>query len=210
MRRIITTAATVVAILLAQRAFAADADDVRAAMKKNAEQVAAGKLLDALDGYYTVNDGEREMARAMVETDAATGKLENVVRKKLGDKGWEGLATTVHAVPRGGGEAISVKVEGDVATVTWPGEASPLLFRKVGGAWKVSVPDIMNWAMKEGGASDAQARELEGQVLEVSVDRIRRMVSGLSWLALEVEAGKYASAEAVKAAAATVMKPKRK
>jgi hypothetical protein len=76
--------------------------------------------------------------------------------------------------------------------------------------WKISVPDIMKWAMKQGGATEAQARDLEGQVLEVSVDRVRRIASGLSWLALEVEAGKYPSADAVKMAAATVMKGRRK
>jgi hypothetical protein len=209
MRRPIPLAAACL-LLLAAPALAADADDVRAAMKKNAEQVGAGKYLEAFDGYYTVNDGEREMARAMIETDAATGKLENAVRRKLGDKGWDEMAPTVHAVPREGGEAIRVKVEGDVATVTWPGEDAPLLLRKVGGAWKISVPDIMKWAMKQGGATEAQARDLEGQVLEVSVDRVRRIASGLSWLALEVEAGKYPSADAVKTAAATVMKGRRK
>jgi hypothetical protein len=113
----------------------------------------------------------------------------------------------------GGYEAVDVKVNGDVATMTWPaanGNPSPILLRKVKGVWKVSIPDIIAWGMKQGGATEAQARELEAQVLEISSDRVRRLVSGLTWLSRDVAAGKYASAEEARAAAATIMSGKKK
>jgi hypothetical protein len=197
-------------LFLAPAAFADDADDVRQMVKKIGEQVAAGKLLDALDNYSAVNDSERDMARSMVELDAATHNVETAVRKKFGDKSWDTLKSAVHAVPRDGGPGLNVKLDGDVATVTFSPEEPPLLFRRFGAAWKVSIPDIMKWAMKQAGATEAQARELEPQIIEVSVDRVRRMVSGLNWLALEIDAGKYATPDAVKSAAAAVMKPKKK
>jgi hypothetical protein len=80
---------------------AGDADDVRKTMKTMASQIAAGKLLDALGNYYTVNDGEKDLARASVELDEALGKLEAAVRTKFGDKAWNAVGATVNAVPAG-------------------------------------------------------------------------------------------------------------
>lgn len=206
--RMMLAAAAVMA--LTGMARAADVDDVRAAMKHMDSEVADGRWLDALDGYYTVNDSERGMAKAMVEMDAAMNKLETAVRAKFGAGGWESMGAAVHALPKGGYDAADVKVNGAVATVTWTGSESPVFLKKVGGAWKISIPDLMAYSMKAAGASEAQARELEPQVLEISIDRVRRMSSGLVWLSLEVADGKYGSAAEVKTAAADVMANKKK
>jgi hypothetical protein len=191
------------------RARAADADDVRAAMKHMDALVAGGKWLDALDDYYTLNDSERNLARAMVEMDDAMQKFEKAVRGKFGDAGWDTVGPAVQALPKGGYDAVNVKIAGDVATVTWVGATSPEFFKKIGGTWKMSIPDLMAYSMKAAGASAAQARDLEPQVLEISVDRVRRMSSGLVWLALEVAAGKYPSAADAKTAADAVMNHKK-
>lgn len=197
-------------LLLPAAAKAADADDVRATLKTMAQQISDGKLLDALGNYYTVNDEEKDMAKASVELDAAGAKFEAAVRAKFGEAGWATVGSAVHALPKGGYDAVAVKIDGVVATVTWPGEPNPMFLHKTVGGWKVSIPDIMAWGMKQAGATEAQARELEPQVLEISSDRIRRIVSGMNWLALDVGAGKYETAEAAKDAAAIVEKGKKK
>ena len=196
-------------LLLPVVARAADADDIRQTLKTMAQEVTDGKLLAALDHYYTLNDDELDMAKASVELDAATAKFEAAIRAKFGDSGWSAVGSTVHALPKGGYDAVTINIDGAVATVTWPGEPNPMFLHKVVGGWKVSIPDIMAWGMKQAGATEAQMRDLEPQLLEISADRIRRNVSGIGWLALDVAAGKYASAAAAKTAAAAVMKGKK-
>ncbi|HVX85012.1 MAG TPA: hypothetical protein VH253_09370 [Phycisphaerae bacterium] len=200
---------TMMALLAPLRARAADADDVRAAMKHMDALVTDHKWLDALDNYVAVNDSERNLARAMVEMDDAMDKFQTAVRAKFGDAGWNTIGAAVHALPKGGVDAVNVTITGDLATVTWAGATSPEFLKKVGGVWKISVPDLMAYSMKAAGATETQARELEPQVLEISVDRVRRMSSGLVWLSLEITAGKYATPADAKSAADAVMNHKK-
>lgn len=195
-------------ILLTGVARAADVDDARGALKKLDDAVSAGKWLDALGDYYTENPQEQELARAMIEMDAAVTRLDDAVRGKFADAGVAIVGPALHELPPGQYAAAQVDVADGVARATWKGGTEPVLLRKVNGVWKMSIPDVVTLGMKKAGIGPQQARDMEPQVLDLAVTRTRLRSSGLIWLSLEVASGKYATADEVKTAATAVMAKK--
>lgn len=143
--------------------------------------------------YDEKDPKERELTASLCEYAVAATRVEQAVRRKLGD---EAAVEVVHSIGESTEKDLAeadVKVEGDTATVKLPNAAEAVKMVRVEGVWKVSMKDLA------AGMKDADVKE--------TVEKYRRSAAGFERVAGKVEAGKLKSAREVSEAMDRVLNP---
>lgn len=122
------------------------------------------------------------MAAAMVEVAEAAKKVRDASAEKFG---WDSLKVLdIEIVPPLLLAGATEQVEGDRATVQFPGQGAGMVMRQVNGGWKLSVPELV----------EVQKRTRE---IDQVIDEARDPAQRLSALAERVAAGEFETIEQV-------------
>lgn len=171
-----------------------------------AEAALAASDLDGAMKYFDYFGHEQEdFARATLEYRLARQKLGDVVREKFGRRAW-GRTARALGVPRHGrgpGEfSRSVRREGSVVYVKNSGAGNEVPYVNAGGAWKVSVREVLVTALRARFGKALVFEEADLYVLAGKMAGVMRGRAGqLAALTDDVRAGRLTSTEQLQAAA---------
>lgn len=129
---------------------------------------------------HTTNDTEARYATAYAGVSISMGRLRSAAMARFGDKAaavFRDSATRQKLI-----DAATVKEEGDRATVTVKGEASPYQLIKADGVWKLSI--------------GAMIAKKSAKDIEAELDYLRKYTAAVNTTSSEIAAGKYETIEA--------------
>src|SRR4051812_12335667 len=161
------------------RAAAPDLSSPKAAAKSFYAAVEAGDAAAMRDMIGADDADHQKLAQAFADVIAAGKKLADVARDKYGAAGdpiGRGSITREDAAKI---DSATVEENGDDATLTIPGQQTPIKLHRTSGAWKLDIRSFHG----------ARAEELPAQITLVS-----NMAAALTEAADEINTGKYATA----------------
>ena len=188
--RFLTIGVLLVSCLLLERTAAADSagatskpaeDSPKAALRAQDAAAHAGKINEDEAFFQTETEPQQKFAHVLAEADVAVARLQKAVQQKFSK---ELALAAVHALEFKDDsdiEAATEKIDGDKATITFKSDPSALPMVRVGGKWKIALPE----ELKQSDAAQLQ------QAVQKLTDQVRQITQ-------LVEAGKFRSGEGVR------------
>lgn len=152
----------------------------RAALLTYDEMVGPHEAEKAQELYYAATTRERALATAFGRIDGALANLRVQAKAKYGADVADAMLRAVKATTTSDIKAAKIKVTGDTASVSYPGNDLPTDMVRVNGEWRISVRGMLR-------GPDASAKSLREALVKLTkaVDRV----------ADKIEQGKYSGAE---------------
>lgn len=174
---------------------------------------ARGDLAGALRYMDYFGHEQEDFAAAMLEYDRSQGDLRRAVIDKLGQRAWRRTAAAL-GIPRhrrrgrDGDDAEgdrTLRREGRIVYIRNAGARHDIPYVNVDGVWKVSVRDVLLTALKARFGPGVKFEEADLHVLAGKMAKVvRRRGKRLADLAASVRAGRVATPDALREAAAAL------
>ncbi len=135
-----------IAVIVGSTCHAAPANDPsgpRAALLAYDKIVGPGEADKAMGIYRVTAVRERVVAELLAKVDGALATLQKAAKDKYGAEIADAMVKSVGGKGAADINAATIKVEGDSATVQFPGDEEAMVMVKAGGEWKISVKDMI-------------------------------------------------------------------